>query len=136
MSATAPFEVTPGNININVLYQDEVWVDIRGNVKYLTDMDAGHRINTLLFLECRAVKFHRWACDLALFDAMVAFGRDEDNFEGWTANDPIFEDPDRWLARQPLVRRLAELVELDLSRPFAEQRLRARNWLWSLTHSR
>ena len=133
-TATAPFPVIPGKIDIHVLYQDEVWVDIKGNVKRLTDMDAGHRINTLRFIERRTRRFYEQASLIAIAENLA--NMDDDGIEwGYSVHDdPCFMRPDEWLNRQPLVGRLRELVEQDLARPFAEQRLAARNWLWKATH--
>lgn len=93
------------------LRQREFWTDADGQAHLLTEMEPGHRANLLRYLQ-------RNATDLAHARAREIYPRQAGIIGGLdyhlTAITP--ELAERWLAHQPLVRRLVELRREDLTR--------------------
>lgn len=107
---------------LDLLDQDKIWVTREGQTLTLEEMEPSHRRNTLALLRRKA-----FSLNLLYFTryfggpgpngdiAQSTFERATDEF--------IDQDPKKWLEEQPLVSRLAALVDADGAR---ERRLALR----------
>lgn len=107
---------------LDLLDQDKIWVTREGQTLTLEEMEPSHRRNTLALLRRKA-----FSLNLLYFTryfggygpsgemAQLAFDHAADEF--------IDQNPKEWLEEQPLVRRLAALVDADGAR---ERRLALR----------
>lgn len=95
-----------------LLEQDQIWLTADRMPLLLTEMDAGHRRNTLAMLRRRAAYLMRaydW-CEQRTFlsapdDVLAQYEAERDR--------AVHEPASAWLERRPLIRELARLVALD-----------------------
>lgn len=114
---------------VELLQQDEVWVDAKGQEHRLEDMDWKHRSNLIPFLRRSAKELYLASFFRASHSDLMMI---EDPSDGVaSAQDrlmaPFYHhpDPEDWLERTPLMRRL---TELEKGIPFYKRQiLAARN---------
>lgn len=90
---------------VDTLKQDEMWYAQDGMPFRLTDMEPSHRFNVLAFLSRRAKNL------MAHRDWQELLGAPDEIIDQWAHQ--IDEDPQKWLARQPLVQELVRLCRID-----------------------
>lgn len=108
----------------DLLDQDQVWVDARGNVHDLAAMDRHHRANLIPFLRRSASTLQRIAECRYMRSGLAMVDDPSDGV--WAAQldaEAQFEMPaEDWLEAKPLMRKL---VELEAGRSLGERRLTA-----------
>jgi hypothetical protein len=95
------------------LRQREFWTDADGETHLLTEMEPGHRANLLRWLNRNAPELARTrAAELLPHIGGFRVAR----LVGDQVTQITPERAEKWLTRQPLVRRLVELRQADMTR--------------------
>lgn len=93
----------PSVTTLDLLNQRVWWITGDKNAVRLDDMSPAHRVNLLRFLRRNAMGYQTSEWMSGLFD----HAPDE------VVDMAVEEDPERWLGRQELVRRLKKLIRRD-----------------------